>query len=197
MPRVTDGFAPLRGLWLVTGIGLVLSLASMVSSAQDNPVLSLDVQCLPKTNGVYTLRLSLKNTGETPFLISTTALPWGSRYSLLLLAARTDPRSDPLHPDIVIDDPRDDKMQTLRPGESLAGEIVLNHRFRDFDSIIRDSDIAVFWLYEVKAHLLDKTGRFLEGWLLVSKQAASEAVRVRRSGSDLNGDGPHVSTSDK
>lgn len=176
MPRVGDCFAPIRGLWLATGIGIVLSLAPMVLSAQDNPVLSLDVQCLPKTNGVYTLRLSLKNKGEAPFSISTTALPWGSRYSLLLLAARSDPRSDPLHPDIVIDDPRDDKMQTLRPGESVAGEIVLNHRFRDFDSIIRDNDIAVFWLYEVKSHLLDKTGRFLGGWLLVSKRDSSASV---------------------
>jgi hypothetical protein len=172
MRRVGDRFVPLRGLWVATGI-VLLSLAPLVLFGQDNPVLNLDVQCLPGTNNVCIVRLTLKNNGEMPFSISSTAVPWGSRYSLLLLASRTDPRSAPLQPDIVIDDPRDDKTQTLRPGESLTGEIVLNHRFRDFDDIIRNNDIAVFWLYEVKSRLLDKPLRFLGGWLLVSKRGPS------------------------
>lgn len=97
--------------------------------------------------GQPTLRVSLKNTGNQPLTIDRSALPWGNRYSITILAAPAN--AQPLGLVFPIDDPGFDEV-TVKPGESLTGTIRLTLFFRDVGMAVEKASLTVLWSYQLR-----------------------------------------------
>jgi len=92
---------------------------------------------------------TITNTSSAPIEINESALPWGNRYSVLLVAVlkRTQ---ETLRAGYPIDDVFVEKTIRLAPGEQLKGEVALSEHFGELDASRRKSDLLVFWYFAPK-----------------------------------------------
>ena len=111
------------------------------------------------------LRVTLRSRAESPVTLNKERLPWGNRYSMILVAVT--PGGQCLQQFFPIDDPGWEKI-SLNPGASASGEIDLADFFRDLGGAVKKSDIHLFWAYEAPAelHIARRSG----GWILVPQQ---------------------------
>lgn len=111
------------------------------------------------------LKVTLKSGAETHVDLYQSRLPWGSRYSMVLVAATADGRSLPR--ELVIDDPSPRKV-SLEPNRELTGDIDLQNVFRGLNQALKRSDIILFWAYEAPEEL--HLPRWSGGWLVVPRR---------------------------
>ncbi len=127
------------------------------------------------------LDLELTNTGRSDLELYTHSLPWRGWYSMVLVVTDTIPMGGPLTQPMIIDDPTVGST-TIKPGESLQGEIRLARR-RVFDprdpraphlvGMLKHRDMMLFWAYQ-PITVNQTRGKWVGGWLLLPKLPSSE-----------------------
>ena len=115
------------------------------------------------------LDISITNKGAKEIRIVKLWLPWNSRFSMNLLLIRADGSMDQLKDSWEgrIDDPAR-LFETLKPNQTVKGQIDLQKRFPGFQDAISVNGIDVFWSYRPRDFdrtPLKRTG----GWLYIPK----------------------------
>lgn len=114
------------------------------------------------------LGVSVRSTDSRSLRVLPSGLPWGSRYSMLLVRARANSLGETLDVSAYIEDPVEETPLVVRPGGELRGEIDLLHRFPGLATALKSGDVLLFWSYRLPALGLapsDRTG----GWLLIPR----------------------------
>lgn len=110
------------------------------------------------------LRVTLRSGAATTVTFDRYHLPWGNRYSMVFAAVRPNGESvDLIFP---VDDPGLSKV-SVKPGETLTGDIDLRYVIRDTDAL-KKSDVLLFWAYKAPSEL--HLPRWSGGWVLIPRQ---------------------------
>jgi hypothetical protein len=125
-----------------------------------------DVQI--KKGSDYHLVITLTNKSNHSLTAYRTQLPWGARYSMILVAVKTDAFGTPIETVFSIDDPSAEVIKINKNGK-LEGKISLIDRFPGFLMAIQEYDIIVFWSYQLQTTNGDLTKR-RTGSVLFKKQ---------------------------
>jgi hypothetical protein len=128
--------------------------------------IAVEMSSSPLVAGQPTLRVSLKNTGNQPLTMYRSALPWGNRYSIAMLAA--PPNAQPLELVFPIDDPSVDEVE-VKPGESLTGTIRLSMFFRAVGTALEKASVTVLWSYQLRT-VDDKLSQRIAGQVVLPQQ---------------------------
>ena len=121
-------------------------------------------------NGEPVVSFRVTNTSTATLVINESALPWGDRYSVLVVVIVRD-TEEALHAHYPVSDVFFEKPIRLEVNGSKLGEIALSSHFGDVSDRLRKSDLFVFWIYEPKNAAGDKLGQY-GGWLMFPKTAA-------------------------
>ena len=119
----------------------------------------------------HVLRMTVLNDGTAAVDINEVWLPWGHVYSTLLVAIRpTDPftGSRPLERTIVMANPVGTSL-TLRPGQTMSGDIDLDRQFADLAKALVHSDILLFWSY-APIYTGGRVGERAGGWVQLPQE---------------------------
>lgn len=110
------------------------------------------------------LQITLRPDIQHALQVPANELPWGSRDSMVVVAAITGGRC--LRTMRPIEDPPFSQT-TIEPNSLLKGEIDLQTLFPDLRSVLKQSDVQLFWAYEspVALHI----PRWSGGWILIAK----------------------------
>ena len=114
-----------------------------------------------------TLEIGLTAKGAKPIRLYQDSLPWESRYSMVLIAVKANRTGDLLKKYMPVDDPGV-TVVVLNPGQPMKGRIALNKRFPDLVQTLQESDVLLFWSYQLEpldGAPLERQG----GWLLIPK----------------------------
>jgi hypothetical protein len=90
------------------------------------------------------LRVTLRSGAATTATVYRADLPWGYRYSMVLVVAR--PNGDPIDLELPVSDPGPTKV-SVRPGEVLTGDVDLRYVVRDLN-LLKKSDLLLFRAYK-------------------------------------------------
>lgn len=118
----------------------------------------LTVTVSQRQGDTLSLQVALSLDGDRPVRIDRLGLPWEGSYALILAAAEL-PRGWPLRrgPFPIEDVTPSDIEVTLSPGKPLVGTVDLRQRFVDLASAAHQSDIIVFWSYELSGTIDNRT----------------------------------------
>jgi hypothetical protein len=136
----------------------------------------LDLHVRGESTPVPSLVITLTNGSSKPLTLYRYGLPWGGRYSMIVVAVKTDAPGTPLETTFPIDDPGPGTL-AIQPGETLTGQISLVDRFPEFLRALCARDLVVFWTWQaepVDAVALARQG----GWVLCRK-VTPEAIKGR------------------
>jgi hypothetical protein len=112
------------------------------------------------------LTFVVRNVSTNPVTLEEWRLPWGQRQSVVVVAA--EPKSGaPLKEVTLIDDVFSSPKVTIKPGDSLSGDIDLTHYVADIDKKSRTTDLLVFWYYN--SHGAGGSLGEYGGWLTLEK----------------------------
>ena len=124
-----------------------------------------DEQCI--------IDLELTNTSTSDLELDHYRLPWRNCYSMTIVVADTFLGSSPLpHPTMIDDPPITFTFTTIKPGESLKGEIPLVSSFPDLVMLLKDRETILFWAYQ-PITVRQIRGKWVGGWLLLPKLASA------------------------
>lgn len=102
------------------------------------------------TDGQPTLKVRLTNQGHEKITIEKSALPWGNRYSITLLAI---PQSSHYEQPLSLVFPIDDLLPEdidIKPGETLNGSIRLDLVFKDIGAVLQQKPLLILWRYRLR-----------------------------------------------
>jgi hypothetical protein len=152
-----------RRYWVAAGMFLAFLFSAIFGRSQSSSAGMVQVEMNPQKP--LSLRVTLHSRAQTPVTLYRDRLPWGLRYSMILVGVT--PKGDHLENELPIDDPTTFRI-SVEPEGTLTGEIDLTRRFRDLDSAVKKSDILLFWAYDAPAEL--HIGRWSGGWILIPQQ---------------------------
>ncbi|MEA2718378.1 MAG: hypothetical protein QOJ39_242 [Candidatus Eremiobacteraeota bacterium] len=92
------------------------------------------------------LFVTLTNQSREDLVTYEHSLPWRSAYAMMVVAVETDPAGTPLERTLPVDDPGPGTV-TVKPGETLHGEIPLAPRFPSLSGALAKRDVLAFWAY--------------------------------------------------
>jgi len=124
-----------------------------------------DVRVELKSQNPPLVRVTIWSRAKNTVTFPRFRLPWGNRYSLILVAVT--PQGEYLDRVFPVDDPSPERV-TFQPNESMSGEIDLRNFFGHLDSTLNKSDVHLFWAYKPPKELgiADWSG----GWILIPQQ---------------------------
>jgi hypothetical protein len=157
----------LKGLSDGLGILVVWVACLSVPSAIGG---TLTISVLP-TEVSHCLRITVTNQANTNVEIPLADLPWGDRYSLMVVGLPATREATPLGLTRIISIPLAGDA-VLKPKEGLSAEIDLRHYVEGFDPASRRSAMHVFWAW-VSAPS-DATDSRPAGMVTISKATAGE-----------------------
>jgi hypothetical protein len=147
--------------YLIAAAGfLALSL-----SCGGSETISPDVEVKLGNQNPLSLRVTLRSRAETRVTFRKYRLPWGNRYSTILVAVT--PHGDCLDRNFQIDDPSPERV-TFESNESLSGEINLREHFKGLDNALKKSEIHLYWAYEAPKEL--NIAQWSGGWILIPQR---------------------------
>src|SRR5688572_24730965 len=126
--------------------------------------LVMEVNLVPSAKET-TLEIGLTAKDAKPIQVYRADLPWASWHSMVLIAVKANRTGDLLKKLMPVDDPGP-TVVVLNPGQPMKGRIALNERFPDLVQTLRESDVLLFWSYQlepVDGPPLERQG----GWLLI------------------------------
>lgn len=128
-----------------------------------------------EASGVYqkgepAVSFRVTNLSPAPLVINASALPWGDRYSVLLVIIVRN-TEEALHAHYPVSDVFFETPIRLDAKESKLGEIALSSHFGDVSARLKQSDLFVFWVYEPKSADGVTLGQY-GGWLMFPKTKA-------------------------
>ncbi len=94
------------------------------------------------------------------------SLPWGNSRSMYLNAVRNRTQLTAPTP---IDDPVAGDV-TIKPGETVEGDINLHERFPSLETELSKDDVDLLWTYQASETKGSTVSRF-GGWILLPKKA--------------------------
>ena len=124
-----------------------------------------DIQVQLSNQEPISLRVTLRSRAETRATFRKYRLPWGNRYSMILVAVTA--HGDCLDRNFPIDDPSPERV-TFEPNESLSGEINLRQHFDGLDNALKKSDIHLYWAYDAPKEL--NIPKWSGGWILIPQR---------------------------
>jgi hypothetical protein len=128
---------------LILAAALSVSPTGSVSAVEPGKAFTLDASAVPGAK----LRICLSATSSR-VRVSRSALPWGNRYSLVLVAIPLASKSQaPMGQTLDIDDPVFGQFVDIEVGKPTCGEIDLATRFPALEKENKSQDIGLFWLY--------------------------------------------------
>ena len=92
-------------------------------------------------------------------------LPWGNANSMILVAVTGN--KSYIDRNLLIDDPTTEQV-SLKPTESLSGDVSLEKAFTGLDPALKKSDVHLFWAYEAPEEL--HIPRWSGGWILIPQK---------------------------
>jgi len=143
----------------------VAFLAFSVACGGSETKSSSDIQVQLTNQKPLSLRFTVWSRAATRVAFRKSRLPWGNRYSTILVAVT--PHGEYLERNFPIDDPSPEKI-TIGPNESVSGEINLQNVFGGLDGALKKSDIHVFWAYQAPKEL--NIAQWSGGWILIPQQ---------------------------
>jgi hypothetical protein len=145
-------------------LGALISIAMFASPlASENMPPGIRVELSPAKP--LWIRVTLRSGAANTATFPRSELPWGNRYSIVLVA--TTLQGAPLEKFYPIDDPMPDEI-SVPPGATLTGEINLENNIPDLARLTKASDVHLFWAYESPKEL--NLPRWSGGWILIPKQ---------------------------
>jgi hypothetical protein len=148
----TSGFRPVTAICRSAFIALFLWCAGCERDSQtrqqpERQEAFFDMAVTPSISpGQYALQVCL--TPSETVSLDSTAIPWGNRYSMLIVAVPAKSTGNQvLRAGLPISDPVFGQTVRLEAGKPSCGRIDLNRRFPDLPAAIRDDDIVIFWSY--------------------------------------------------
>jgi hypothetical protein len=138
---------------------------ALSAASGGNEATAPDIQVELSSQKPLRLRVTLRSRAESSVTLDKERLPWGNRYSMILVAVT--PNGQCLQQFFPIDDPGFEKI-ALNPKASSSGEVNLDDFFRDLDGAVKKSDIHLFWAYDApeELHIARRSG----GWLLIPQR---------------------------
>ena len=130
----------------VCALSLLLLLPTASGRTETTPT-GIRVEMDPQK---FTLRVSLRSGNDTRVAVYKNRLPWGSAYSMILVAVTSSGQY--LKKELPVDDPSPEQV-SLDPKELIKGEIDLRKVFRGLDGVLKKSDVHLFWAYAAPEEL--------------------------------------------
>jgi len=147
----------------------ILVASSALAGAADKRPTGLLVELKQGTHLV--LHITLTSAAEKAVKVSRDELPWGTHYSMVIVAALAGGRC--LNRTRPVEDPPFDKI-SLDPDQPLIGDVDLETLFPDIRRALKESDVQLFWAYEAPESL--RIPHWSGGWISIPKQQ----IRRRR-----------------
>lgn len=142
-----------------------LCLAVEFGAVAQGPPVPIKVEIVAADGGASgKLRIRLTNASSKNVTAYSSKLPWGTRNSMIVAAVKLTGTNEALGNTPVIDDPPPGEV-TLKPGETLAGEIDLAARFYQSWQGARGKPVLIFWSYQlqtVDGHVSNRVNGELE-----------------------------------
>ena len=135
----------------------------------ENVDISVELDRKGLSSSEYDLNVAVTNKSAEPITIYRHSLPWVGWNSILLVAVKTNVLGTVLEKRPLIDDPGPERV-TIKPGEMLAGQILLTNRFPDLLKALKERDVIVFWSYQLQPIDTPPLQR-ISGHVLLSKFA--------------------------
>lgn len=151
-----------RTFLAVAGAVVFLFSACPIGRSQTMPA---GIQVVTDRDNPFMLRVELRSGADTRVTIYKSRLPWGSAYSMILVAVMPDGQI--VNKELPVDDPTPVQV-SLDAKELIKGEIDLRKVFRGLDKVLKKSDVQLFWAYEAPEEL--RIPRWSGGWILIPKQ---------------------------
>lgn len=145
---------------------IALAFCGGLASAADNAAIAVTVSAVPDKAGNFDLHIKLKNCGSEDLKMFRAGLPWGNSHSMYLNAVRN---RTPLTAPTPIDDPVAGDV-TIKPGETVEGDINLHERFPSLEKELNNDDVDLLWTYQANETKGSTVSRF-GGWVLLPKKA--------------------------
>jgi len=114
------------------------------------------------------LLVQLTNRSAAPLTVYKSALPWGNRYSMIIVGVKLTGLNEILSSSPIIDDPGPERV-VIRPGETISGEVSLVHRFANLRDVAEKTDILLLWSYQLQTTDKQKSER-LGGWVQIQRK---------------------------
>lgn len=124
-------------------------LKSKIEDNSDIVDISVELDLQGLSSSDYILHVKLTHRSRDILTIYQHSLPWVGWYSILLTAIKTDALGTVIEKSLIIDDPGPVRI-TIKPGETLTGDIPLIGRFPDLLEALRETDVIIFWSYQLK-----------------------------------------------
>lgn len=146
--------------YLVAGTALLLfAVFTILVRAQTMPT-GLQVEMDPQKP--LSLRVTIRSRTPAPIKLYKSQLPWGSRYSMVLVAVT--PEGKYLEKELFVDDPSTEEI-SIEPKGSLSGSIDLQRIFKGLNTALQKSDVHLFWAYDAPKEL--RVEKWSGGWILM------------------------------
>ena len=165
--------AVLDGVVTIDGKALhpcVMGSACSCTTSED-PKIGLDVKFKQSPDTGTELIIRLRNESAESLPVYNDDLPWVRMRSMTLIAVETSDFAG-----IVLGGPQfkpnEDSAEpwvTIKPGESLTGEISLITRFPRIEESLKDRDVILFWSYRLRIKDGRRSNR-VTGWVLVPQR---------------------------
>lgn len=130
----------------VTVLSLAFLAMAQLSHAQESIAIQVQVEPLSTSK----LRIRLTNASPTDVTLYSSKLPWATRYSMIIAAARLTGTNEVLTNTPAIDDPPPGEV-VIGPGQAITGEVDLAMRFHQSWQSARAKPVLVFWSYQLQS----------------------------------------------
>jgi hypothetical protein len=131
---------------------------------------SAGVQVKMNPQNPWSLRVTLRSSAKNRVTFFKNFLPWGNRYSMVLVAVTSSGRYvDRFFPE---DEPSMEEV-SLGPGESVTGDVDLHDVFTGLDDVLRETDVQLFWAYKAPEGL--GIPRWSGGWILIPQHKQKQS----------------------
>lgn len=113
--------------------------------------------------GGTVLNVRLTNNTSDQLEMNGSLLPWGNRYSLILVAVRERKPNEQLKQKFFIDDVGPENV-LIQPKQSLEGQIDVREFFQDVEAELAKGSVILMWSYHLVTTNKQESSR-LAGWV--------------------------------
>lgn len=144
---------------VVSLIGTLFAVPSLASCCVD-----VAVTITPgESEGGTVLNVRLTNNASDQLEVNGSLLPWGNRYSLILVAVRERKPNEQLKQKFFIDDIGPENV-LIQPKQSLEGQIDVREFFQDVEAELAKGSVILMWSYQLVTTNKQESGR-VAGWV--------------------------------
>lgn len=156
--------------YIIAGAAFLLYLSFTIPVWPQTMPVGVHVEMDPQKS--LALLVTIRSGVVVPIKLYKSQLPWGSRYSMVLVAVT--PEGKYLDKELFVDDPSPERV-SLEPKGSLSGSIDLQRIFKDLNKALSKSDVHLFWAYDAPKEL--EIDRWSGGWILIRQHTKVDSPK--------------------